>query len=212
MSGRLEQKIIYYWPCAVFVYALCHAFVLPEYLGKPAIEDNGIISYLTIFLAAGAMLQVLRCARGEQQSSVKFALYAASYVILVYVLREADVHRLFTQEHVTRLKFYRHPEISIFQKIAWGVPMLVLVLCFLYLITRYAKTVVAGLLNKSPWAISLALWAVTIFVSQLVDKSDLNSVYRGRVLEEMLELCAAGFMLISAWQVTRQVRCESLRG
>jgi hypothetical protein len=132
-------------------------------------------------------------------------------VILVYVLREADVHRLFTVEHVTKLKFYQHPDISSFQKIAWGVPMLGFVLCFFYLLTRYTKTVIEGLLNKSPWAVSLALWAVTFFVSQLVDKSDLNGVYRGRVLEEMLELCAAGFLLISAWRITRQVSCQKLQ-
>ena len=57
--------------------------------------------------------------------------------MLVCALREADVYRLFTEEHVTKLKFYRHPEIDIVQKVVAETPMLLFLCCFLYLGIRY---------------------------------------------------------------------------
>jgi hypothetical protein len=193
-----DNRINIYWPCLVFLYSLVHVFLLPEEFGRQAIEDSGLFSWLTILLALAAMIIILRHAGSETSNAAKLSLYATAYVILIYALREADFHRLFTEEHVTKLKFYRHPDIAMVQKLLAGIPMFLLLGCFFYLVIRYTGTVFSGLLKKSPWAVSLVLWGATIFVSQLFDKSDFNNTYRGRVVEELMEFCAAGFMLISA--------------
>jgi hypothetical protein len=200
------NAVIFYWPGAVLIYGLVHLFVIPETLGALAIADNGLSSWLTIALVVAVFIVVVRCARADSRPRVKYTLYATAYVILVYGLREADFHRLFTEEHVTRLKYYYHPDISIAQKLVAGIPMLIFLGCFFYLVIRYARTAVRGLIEQKTWAIALALWAATIFISQLIDKSDLNFTYTGNVIEEMMELCAAGFMLISAWFWTAVIR------
>jgi hypothetical protein len=200
------NAVIFYWPGAVLIYGLGHLFAIPETLGTLAISDSGLSSWLTIALVVAAFIVVVRCARTDRRPWVRYTLYATAYVILVYGLREADFHRLFTEEHVTRLKYYYHPDISITEKLVAGIPMLILLGCFFYLVIRYARTVVCGLIEQKTWAIALALWATTIFISQLIDKSDLNFTYTGNVIEEMMELCAAGFMLISAWLGTAAIR------
>lgn len=200
------NAVIFYWPGAVLIYGLVHLFVIPETLGALAIADNGLSSWLTIALVVAVFIVVVRCARADSRPRVKYTLYATAYVILVYGLREADFHRLFTEEHVTRLKYYYHPDISNTEKLVAGIPMLIFLGCFFYLVIRYARTAVRGLIEQKTWDIALALWAATIFISQLIDKSDLNFTYTGNVIEEMMELCAAGFMLISAWFWTAVIR------
>ena len=140
----------------------------------------------------------MRYARLDISKAVKLSLYATAYVLLIYALREADAHRLFTEEHVTKWKFYVHPDIDIVQKLLAGVPMLVFLGYFFYLVIRYTPVVYRGLLKMAPWAVAIFLWAVTIFISQLFDKSDFNSTYGGRLVEELMEFCTAGYMLIAA--------------
>jgi hypothetical protein len=36
-------------------------------------------------------------------------------------------------------------------------------------------------------------------LSQVADKTDLNHMYWGQIVEELLELCAAGYMLIAVY-------------
>ena len=128
------NRINCYWLCLVLTYAVMHALLLPEEIGKQAIEDSGVFSWLTILFVVTAMIAILRYARLDISKAVNLSLYATAYVILIYALREADVHRLFTEEHVTKWKFYVHPDIDIVQKLLAGVPMLVFLGYFFYLV------------------------------------------------------------------------------
>jgi hypothetical protein len=198
-------RINFIWLFTVLAYGIFHAYVAPEKWGSQAISDSGIISYLTVLLAVLSGGMILKSAFREKNIPIRFALYATSYIIAIYILREADVHRLFTDVHVTKLKFYRHENISLTQKILWGVPMSLFIACFFYLTIRYCSHALKGLLAMKPWAIAFFLWGILILVSQLIDKTELNDIYRGRVLEEIMELAAAGFMLIAAWLITNEI-------
>ena len=127
-------------------------------------------------------------------------------MLLIYILREADFHRLFTDEHVTRGKFYTDPNISLQQKIFGGVPMALFFISVFYLLATQAKLVWSNFFARSSWAIALFLWGVTFIASQLADKSDLNDVYFGRVIEEMLEFCASGYVLLAVTQSISSIR------
>ena len=128
-----------------------------------------------------------------------------AYVILIYILREADFHRLFTDEHVTKDKFYTDPNIDLKQKILAGIPMGIFFLCFFYLLGRYTKLVLTNILRLRPWAIAAFLWGATIVTSQIIDKSHWNEIYHGRAIEEILEFCAAGYLLIAVFLSTRSL-------
>ena len=147
---RIDNRINFYWLCLVPAYSVVHVFLLPDTFGRQSIEDNGLFSWLTIFFVLAAMVITMSHARTEASNLVRFSLYATAYVMFIYALREADVHRLFTEEHVTKLKFYRHPEIDIVQKVLAAIPMLIFLSYFLYLGIRYTGFI----LKESPRAIA----------------------------------------------------------
>lgn len=126
-----------------------------------------------------------------------------AYIVLIYGLREADFHRLFTEKHITRGKFYTHPDIPIWPKIIGGLPLLIFFGLFFFILIRYTSFTLSHLKKCRAWAIALALWFITLFTSQLLDRSDLNHTHGGRVAEEMLEFCAAGYLLIAIYLGTK---------
>ena len=193
----VSNRLNLYWGCIVAIYTIAHIFLLPSSWGEKSISDAGLFSYLTLLLLAVSLFLVLKSARMPLEFKYKCYLYSLAYVILIYILREADFHRLFTDEHVTRGKFYTDPNISLQQKILGGVPLMLFAITFITLVIRFAKITFSNLRVATPWAVAAFLWGTTFFFSQLADKSHLNDVYYGRVIEEMLELGAAGYVLLA---------------
>jgi hypothetical protein len=194
-----SNRLNLYWGFFVAAYALVHIFFLPNSWGEQSISDAGFSSYLTIILLIISLFLVLKTIRTPLEFNYKFYLSLLAYVIVIYILREADFHRLFTDEHITRLKLYTDPNISLQQKIFGGVPLAVFAISFTVLIIRFTKLVISKLRLATPWAVAVFLWGTTFFLSQLADKSDLNDIYYGRVIEEILELSAAGYVLLAVF-------------
>ena len=195
-----DSKMIHgFWAATAFSYALVHAFLIPEPWRTQSLEDDGFFSYLTIALAFIALLITLKNATNMQQSQHRFALYLMSYMILIYLLREADFHRLFTDEHVTRGKFYTNPDISLQQKLFGGMPMLVFFLASFFMIGKYGRLLAQHALKRDAWAIAFFLWGGLLFASQVIDRSDFNRGEYAQVFEELLEVCAAGYAILAAY-------------
>ena len=192
-----KNQINKYWAAAIFVYMLVHILLIPQQLGEQAISDKGVISILTILFASIALIRLILTINSISAKSLRVPLYMLAYIILIYILREADFHRLFTDEHITKDKFYTDPDIDIKQKLIGGIPLGIFFICFFYVLIRYFKLTLIHLKQLRPWAVATFLWVTTIFISQVIDKSSLNYIYNGRVLEELLEFCAAGYMLIA---------------
>lgn len=197
-----SNRVNLYWAVLIFAYTLAHIFIVSRQWGEHAISDAGIISILTIVLASIALIRLLATTSQTVETSIKLPLYALAYIIVIYILREADFHRLFTDEHVTKDKFYTDPNIDLKQKILAGIPMGLFFICFFYLLGRYTKLVLTNILRFRPWAIAAFLWGATIVTAQLIDKSHWNEIYYGRVIEEILEFCAAGYLLIAVFLST----------
>ncbi len=201
-----NNRANFYWLFLVISYTLIQIYILPQSWGEHAISDKGIFSILTIVLLSIALYFLLKTTNTKLGIEHKTYLYVLAYVIIIYILREADFHRLFTDEHITKTKFYSNPNISIQQKIFGGIPMMLFFVCVLYLLVTQSKLVLTNFIEKTPWAIALILWGLTFVTSQLIDKSDLNDVYFGRVIEEMLELCAAGYVLLAIIQSLTSIK------
>jgi hypothetical protein len=188
------------WAGIVAIYALTHIFLLPNTWGEHSISDSGIFSFLTITLLTISLLFLLKSISLPLELKYRHYLFALAYALIIYILREADFHRLFTDEHITKAKFYTDPNISLQQKIFGGIPMALFFVCILYLIATQTKLVLTNIFARTSWAIALFLWGLTFITSQLIDKSDLNDVYFGRVIEEMIEFCASGYVLLAVIQ------------
>ncbi len=183
------------------VSIMAHAFWLPRSVSATAISDAGFMSIITLTFLACALLSLFVILFSSELTASKITTFAAAYAILIYFLREADVHRLFTIEHVTRPKFYFMENVPFWQKAFAAMVFLILAICLLYLLFRYASMWWQNLRNFQPWAVALLLWFLVLLTSQLCDKSDLNRTHFGRAIEESCECWAAIFLFLTVVQI-----------
>lgn len=172
-------------------------FLLPQTQGNRLIRDDGWLSYLNVAVIVTVMIMtVVEIFRVESRSK-KFIFLALSYVVLIYASREADFHRLFTEEHVTKWAFYADPKFPLTEKIVAGIIVIPFLVIFLKLILDYAKPIFDGFFRGDPWAVSIGIWGALLVSSQIVDKSSVHDYYAGRVTEEFMELTAAGYAVLA---------------
>ncbi len=189
------------------IYIVIHATMLPSSISTAGIADDGYISIITLTFVGCAILTLLILIFNTELTTSKLTAGTSAYVLLIYFLREADVHRLFTIEHVTRGKFYLMPEVPLWQKIFAAGVFLVLIICILYLLFKYLWGLRQKLLNLEPNIVALTLWFVVLVISQLCDRSGLNHTHVGRVIEECCECWAAMFLFIA---VVQSILCFKL--
>lgn len=195
-----NNKFNIIWPLFIGFYLLVHLFFIPQAWGQQAISDSGYISYITVIFLFASLIFTLKASTNDFYKKYKIDIYILAYCLLIYVLREADFHRLFTDEHVTRMKFFMNPEINLQQKIIGGTPVILFFICAIYLIVKYSKLIFTHLLRTTPWAIAVFMWGLIFILSQAMDKSDLNDIYQGRAAEEIMEMCASGYLLLAIIQ------------
>jgi hypothetical protein len=193
------RLIIKIWPIILLCYGLLHYTVMPLPWANDSLTDTGIFSILTISLQTFSLFLMVLTALRMNQRYLKYLLFALSFILLIYVLREADCHRLFTDGRVTEFEFYTDNTVDLTQKLIGGTVMLTFILTVIVLSLLYGKFVIKHIIQKKPWAITLIFWFVSLFLSQVADKTDLNHLYWGQIVEELLELCAAGYMLIAVY-------------
>lgn len=187
---------------ALALYFSFHHFVLPGSIGNPALRDAGFVSIFTMALLAANLVLISREALRASSPGTRLALSALAYAALIYLLREADFHRLFTDEHVTRGRFYTDSSIALGQRLAGGAVMGAFLVCVAGLLARYAASAVRACLAREPWAIAFALWAVSLVGSQVADKL-LRRHALGALVEEGLEASAACLALLAVCHARR---------
>ena len=183
------------------VYIVIHAYILSDSLSYSGITDPGFISIITLTFLACSLLALLTLMSNRKLKSSRLKVMALTYVIFIYFLREADFHRLFTLEHVTRGKYYTMQSVPLWERIIAALVLLLLVLCIAYLLIKYSQIIWKNLRLFEPWAVSIFLWFLVLFISQLSDKSGLNDIHIGRVIEECSECWAAIFIFLAIIQV-----------
>lgn len=162
--------------------------------------DDGAISIATIGLVLIAQMLVLYEMATASLRAQRFDWLVLAYVLQIYVLREADFHRTFTDSNVTKGSYYLDPANPAVAKIVAGTLLIGCLVGLLYLGVKYGKRCAIALQEKAPWAIALTLWFGLLFLSQAFDKSPLNDSGDLRVknIEEMLEFSAAIYIFLSA--------------
>lgn len=182
------------------IYIYVHNYVLPDSISIAGISDAGFVSIITLTFVACAILTLLILIFNTELDAPKLTAAASAYILFIYLLREADVHRLFTLEHVTRGKFYSMPEVPLWQKLFAAAVFILLAFCILYLLIKYTHSLWQKLRKLEPWVLALAIWFSILVISQLCDRSDLNHTHFGRVIEECCECWAAMFLFLSVVQ------------
>ena len=192
------------------IYIFVHAYILPVSISGAGISDAGFVSIITLTFVACAILTLLILIFNTELDTPKLTAAASAYILFIYLLREADVHRLFTLEHVTRGKFYSMPEVPMWQKLFAAAVFILLAICILYLLIKYTRSLWQKFRNLEPWTLALALWFVVLVISQLCDRSGLNHTHFGRVIEECFECWAAIFLFLSVVQSIPSLKLRAI--
>ena len=202
MTKALSNNLVNFLVLALLpISILMHTFWLPGSISIPAISDVGYMSIITLTFLACVFVTLLTLIFNSNLASSKLTAIASAYIVLIYFLREADIHRLLTIEHVTRPKFYSMESVPLWQKAFAGAVFVLLAICLLYLLIKYIHVIWKKFRELEPWAIALFLWFVVLLISQLCDKSGLNHTHAGRVIEENSECCAAIFLFLAVVQL-----------
>lgn len=154
------------------------------------IKDDGLVQIMScVFLGSGFFLALLRVI-SKTPPVLKWA--EASYMLSIYAMREMDFHRLFTQEHVTRLRMYTGP-FPLEEKLIGGTIMLLFIAVTLHFAATNVSIFLKNLKAKTPWAVYIAVWFFLLAGAQFMDKPRLLRKLGSfnTITEETMELGAA---------------------
>lgn len=195
-----SHRPIAYLALLMTLYAIFHRFAIPQSVGHFWLQDDGWISWYTGIAIGLALLVVIEGVLKATSRRMRWDLVALAYVGLIYLLRELDFHRLFTSEHVTRLRFYFDTGIPFVERLIPAIIMCLFVACLASISIRYSVSTLRALLQREPWASAVFAWMIVLIMSQVMDQMFRKS-YTGRVLEEILEATAAGLALLAVLYV-----------
>ena len=163
-------------------------FNMNELEARTMMHDDGLVQILTAIMLISAVIFCLQRALRKIPPAFKWG--QVSYLILIYAMREMDFHRLFTEEHVSRLKLYTGPFPLQDKILGASVLLLTMVVAIHYVRTNY-RHFWKALKAKQSWAVHLVIWAVLMLSSQLLDRSMWHGDFAEVTFEENLEFGAA---------------------
>jgi hypothetical protein len=159
---------------------------------KPLTKDDGIIQLaICVLLCLAVGLALLRVIT-QKQPVLKWV--EASYILSIYAMREMDFHRIFTAEHVTRLKFYTGP-FPLEEKLIGGTITLLFILITVHFFIINVPFLIRDLKKKVPRAWYFIVWGFLLLGAQLIDKPHIFKVAMKSLIEETMELGAAMLMV-----------------
>lgn len=168
------------------IIALC-----PAQFDPGIFVDTGAMSVLNMILIL--TVWILCLLHFINNSGQRLHWFCWLYIVQIYLLREADFHRAFFEEHVTKFSFYTMAQIPMWQKITGGSIILGFFAASIYTFLSNNRHFLLALVRRESWAISFVLWFVFLFFSQVYDKTLArgNANWKLRSIEEMLEVVAA---------------------
>ncbi len=163
----------------------------PAQFNPDIFADTGAISVLNMILILTAWILCLLNFINNPEKRLHWFCWL--YIIQIYLFREADLHRAFFEEHVTKPGFYTMSQIPLWQKMIGGSIMLGFFAASAYTFLCNSKRFLLALVTREPWAFSLVLWFIFLLSSQIYDKTFAreNPNWKLRSIEEMLEVIAA---------------------
>ena len=164
-----------------------------EIVVRLCLADSGLIQILTAGILITAGLTCLQRALRKIHPAFKWA--QLSYLLLIYAMREMDFHRLFTQEHITKMKLYTGPY-PLSEKIVGGAILLFSLILLLHFMFSNFRFYWDQLKKRQPWAIQVIVWGILLIGSQALDKSPWHGDLFEVILEENMEFAAAIMALL----------------
>ncbi len=175
------------------------ALQLPTETAKRLSREGGLIESASLVLLA---LGLLACLRALALRPSRPWL-SGSLVMLMFLLRELDFHRLFTPRSIDSTGFYRSATIPLHIKVfilILGLPFLVAFFHVLWLGLRHLREAIR---QRQGWIGHVVLAVAMVAVARLAEKFGLDHTH---VIEEVAEVAFAAFALLVVLAFTRSAR------
>ena len=189
------------------------AIVLDSATADLLSREGHLIENLTVILYLGVIIYLFFVAAGNR----KFR-YHSAFVVLLFVLRELDMHRKLVSGSILNFSYYLQPEISLAERLAVGIVVLACAYVLIRYIT-YGKGLASGLHNRYGYALTIVAALLIMLITKLLDSAPrilrenfaitISSEVKMpmRVLEEILELGIPLLILLAClqyWTFTRR--------
>jgi hypothetical protein len=184
-------KPVYITVCAIAVISIGLAPLGYDIVAS-MITDDGLIQVVTAFLLCISVVLVLSRVIVKQQPVLKWI--EASCILGVYAMRELDFHRMFTTEHVTRLKLYTGP-FPLEEKLIGATIWLLFFTAVIHFCITNVPLWIHALKRKVPRAWYVVVWALLLIGAQILDKPRFLRGWKTTLVEETMELGAAVLMI-----------------
>jgi len=168
-------------------------YSIDQTMAQSMLADDGLIQILTAAVLIVSFLICLQRVLRKIPPTFKWA--ELTFLLLIYAMREMDFHRLFTEEHISKLKLYTGPY-PLHEKLIGGIVLLLTVIMLLHFIGGNLRFFWSQLKKKQSWAVHVIVWAILLFSSQMLDKSRWKGNFIELVLEENMEFGAAIMILL----------------
>ncbi len=170
-------------------------------LSLDAFRDSGAASFIGIGLISLGLGMCLFLAIDRRRGSPLDWLMLA-FVYLVYLMREADFHKAFSGESLTKLDTYSMLEVPLELRITAAIVLLCMTGILIYFLLRYSRSIFSSIARGENWAIALLLWFLLLLCSQIFDRSISTSGTHWKLtaVEELLEVSAALFAVFAIVQ------------
>ena len=199
----------------LFLYVITSLLIiafLAIFLDSAAVErlsrEGNLIENLTVILYLGGIVYLLFIASGDW----KFRYYSA-FVVLLFVLRELDMHSRLTSIRINNFSYYVEPATPLVERIAVGATLLACVYVLIRYVMNYGR--ILGIWTAQPIRILLnncCSALLVMLVAKLLDSAPrilhenfaiiLSSEVKTpmRVIEEILELGIPLLILLACLQ------------
>lgn len=198
----------------LFLYIITGLLIitfLAIYLDSAAAErlsrEGNLVENLTVILYFSGIVYLLFIASGDW----KFR-YHSAFVVLLFVLRELDMHSRLTSLRINNLSYYMDPTTSLVERVAVGVVLLVCVYVLIRYVMNYGRNLASGLRSRYGYSLTTAAALLVMLVAKLLDSAprvlheNFGVILSGevktpmRVIEEILELGIALLILLACLQ------------
>ncbi|MFQ5896646.1 MAG: hypothetical protein ACE5JN_00130 [Candidatus Methylomirabilia bacterium] len=179
-------------PLAILLVVMLLALVVsysPRAITEAAARESGPIERATLllYLAGAATLSIFATYKRRGSG------YAASFVFLLFGLRELDFNSRFTTQNIEKcltLCFFLSPDVPVSEKIIVGTALLILAAILLKLIANYGPGVIKAIRAGRPYAISMLSGTLLLPVSQVFDECAHFLRRRVVVYDDVVLACA----------------------
>ena len=203
---NVGQPFSFLYVVAVLLIATVSGIVFDSATAERLTREGNLIENLTVVLYLGVIAYLLFVASGNRRFR-----YHSALVVLLFVLRELDMHRRLVSGSILNFSYYLQPSTSLVERAIAGVVMLTCAYVLVSYVT-YGRSLLSGLRNRHGYALTTAAALLILLITKLLDSASrilrenfaiiLSSEVKipMRVLEETLEFGIPLLILLACLQ------------